>query len=887
MLTRPTDREQFRRARPAARGRRLSTRILATQLAILTVTSVIAFVLSAFAQRDRLDRDYEQRALSIAQVTAADPQIRDAMAYRDGGVVQSVAERIRLASGASYVVVIDLNRVRHSHPDPNLIGRRVAEPIAVADGRTHVGFNQGSTGRSANGKAPVFGPAGNLVGEVSAGIPAQQAIGELWRELPTFGLYAALALAIGAATASLLARRLKRITFGLELEEIAGLFQDREAILHGIREGVICFAADGRITMANEEARRLLGLPPDAVGHCLKELGIDPEAARLLSGGRQIDDEVLPTRERLLAVNSRRTDRDGGPPGSVATLRDSTELRVLSERADAAGKRLKLLYDASVALGTTLDVWQTAVELTQVAVPGFADFVTVDLPEAVLRGEEPGDGDFARMRRAALNGVRQDAPLRHVGELIEFTGTSPQSVGLRTGNAVSAPDLADRDGWRSQDVERAERLAGYGIHSLITVPLRARGVILGVADFWRAQKPGPFDAEDVSLAKDLCARAAVCIDNARRYTREHTMAVTLQHSLLPHVLPDQGALEVAYRYLPAQAGVGGDWFDVIPLSGTRVALVVGDVVGHGLHAAATMGRLRTAVHNFAALDLAPDELLWRLDELVGRIDQMEAASGDTTAITGATCLYAVYDPVSGRCALARAGHPPPALAHPDGAVEFLDLPAGPPLGLGGLPFETVEVPIASGSRLVLYTDGLVEDRHRDISVGLDLLRDTLAGDGRTPEETCDAVIGALLAPQQNDDVALLVARTRILPADLCAEWTVPSDPASVAESRAAVAAQLAGWGLAEIGFTTELILSELVTNAIRYAGGPIRIRLLRDRKLICEVYDTSSTSPHLRYAAMMDEGGRGLFLVAQFAERWGTRYTDEGKVIWAEQALPR
>ena len=374
------------------------------------------------------------------------------------------------------------------------------------------------------------------------------------------------------------------------------------------------------------------------------------------------------------------------------------------------------------------------------------------------------------------------------------------------------------------------------------------------------------------------------IDSA--ITGNHAMAVNLQQSLLPHGLPEQDALDVAYRYLPAEAGVGGDWFDVIPLAGARVALVVGDVVGHGMHAAATMGRLRTAVHNFSMLDLPPDDLLAHLDDLVNRIDKDEAEPGGGAHTAGATCLYAIYDPVTRNCQLARAGHLPPALVHPDGTVEYLDVPAGPPLGLGGLPFEAVERELPEGSQLVLYTDGLVEDRSRDIDVGLDMLSGALAGPGRAPEEICDAVFEALLPAFPKDDIALLVARTRALPDSRIAHWDVPSDPSAVAAVRVDATRQLAEWGLDELAFTTGLILSELVTNAIRYAGGPIDVRLLRDRSLICEVADASSTSPHLRYAATTDEGGRGLFLVAQFAEHWGTRYTTAGKIIWVEQRLP-
>jgi len=417
------------------------------------------------------------------------------------------------------------------------------------------------------------------------------------------------------------------------------------------------------------------------------------------------------------------------------------------------------------------------------------------------------------------------------------------------------------------------------------VPLRSRGAVLGTAEFWRAKGSAPFDDEDVSLAEELAARAGVSIDNARRYTREHTMAVTLQHSLLPRALPEQAGLDMAYRYLPAQSGVGGDWFDVIPLSGARVALVVGDVVGHGLHAAATMGRLRTAVLNFCSLDMPAEELLGRLDELVAEIDADEASAGeeDELALTGATCLYVVYDRASGRLDIATAGHPGPAVVHPDGAVDFPTVPVSPPLGLGtGLPFESAELTVPEGSRLVLYTDGLIEERDRDLDVGLQALHDALTGPDRTPEDTCAAVMAAMLPDRARDDIALLVARASRLDPTQVAAWHVPRDPAAVAPVRTACARRLADWGLEQIAFTAMLVLSELITNAIRYGAEPITVRLLRDRSLVCEVSDGSGTSPRLRRAKPTDEGGRGLFLVAQFTEHWGTRHTSAGKVIWAE-----
>ncbi|NUR01886.1 MAG: SpoIIE family protein phosphatase [Streptomyces sp.] len=588
------------------------------------------------------------------------------------------------------------------------------------------------------------------------------------------------------------------------------------------------------------------------------------------------------------------------PAETVGDILDGAESRLLlvgepgvGRLAVLARRRLELLHDAGVRIGTTLDVTRTAEELAEVTVPRFADFVAVDLPDAVLRGEEPvALGGRTALRRVAMRAVRkQPANLYDVGDAVEYVPSTPQARCLELTQSVMEPVLAQAGGWIAQDPERMGRVLAAGVHSLITVPLRARGTTLGVVSFYRSERPAPFEDDDLSLAQELVLRAATCIDNARRYTREHNTALALQRSLLPKGRPEQSAVEVAYRYLPAQVGVGGDWFDVIPLSGARVALVVGDVVGHGLHAAATMGRLRTAVHNFCSLDLPPDDLLAHLDDLVGRLDRGEGWAVESTqadsGIVGATCLYAVYDPVSRRCTLTRAGHPLPAVVAPDGTVEFVDLPPGQPLGLGGMPFETVELELAEGSQLVLYTDGLVEDRLRDMDSGLDRLRTVLGVPGRSPEDTCEAVLDALPAERPSDDVALLVARTHVLGRERVAEWVLPSDPAVVSRARTAVTGQLAAWGLDELAFTTELVASELVTNAIRHATGPVQLRLLRDRALLCEVSDGSSTSPRLRRALTEDEGGRGLFLVAQLTERWGTRYTPYGKVIWTEQPLPR
>jgi len=850
---------------------------------LLVVSAVVALVLQV---RHDSTLEAQNRSLAVAETFANAPGTVDALRSPDPtALLQPRAEAARKATKVDFIVVMNTDGIRYTHRLPDRIGKKFVGNIAPAlAGHSITERITGTIGPLVQAVVPVKAPDGSVVGLVSAGITTANVGGVADQQLPLLLAAAAAALALAMSGTALVSRRLLRQTRGLGPYEMTRMYEHHDAVLHAVREGVIIISAEGRLLLANDEAHRLLDLPKDAEGRRVAELGLDPGVAGLLDSGRVATDEVHLVGERLLAVNQRATDLQDGPSGSVATLRDSTELRALSGRADVARERLKLLYDAGVGVGTSLDVTRTAEELAEVAVPRFADFVTVDLAEAVLNGGEPEA--TGRLRRTAVGGIREDAPLYPVGEQIMFVATSPQARSLSTGQSFVEPDLSKAGGWLAQDLERSAQVVEYGIHSLITVPLRVGPLVMGVANFWRSEKPEPFDVEELTLAEELVARAAVSIDNARRYTREHTMAVTLQRSLLPRNLPEQTALDFAYRYLPAQAGVGGDWFDVLPLSGARVAVVVGDVVGHGLHAAATMGRLRTAVHNFSALDLPPDELLALLDELVGRIDQDEDAEDGGAVVTGATCLYAVYDPTSRICTIARAGHPPPALVRPDGRVEFPEVPAGPPLGFGGLPFETVELVLEEGSRLVLYTDGLVEDRERDIDVGLELLRTALTGADRSPEDTCRVVLDALLPDRPNDDIALIVARTHALGADRVAAWQVPAEPAAVSEVRASVARQLARWGLDDMAFATELILSELVTNAIRYGSGPIQVRMLRDRSLICEVFDGSSTSPHLRYAATTDEGGRGLFLVAQLSERWGTRYTPAGKVIWAEQPLP-
>ncbi|WP_392567418.1 SpoIIE family protein phosphatase [Streptomyces sioyaensis] len=892
-------RRERRDGSPTAPGGRLralaSTRSVAGQMFLLQVLIVLLLIVAsvtALLLQSRSDRfqGARDRSVAAAEAFAHSPGLVAALRSPDpSAVLQPLTEAARKRAGVDFIVVMNRAGIRYTHPRPEQIGKHFVGTIGPSlAGHVTIESVVGPLGHEVQAVVPVQDARGTVVGLVSAGMRVSRVSSAVDHQLPVVLGAGAAALALTTAGTALVTRRLRRQTHGLGPVEMTRMYEHHDAVLHAVREGVLIVDADGRVLLANDEARRLLGLPSDVEGHRVSNLGLDPRTAELLVSGRVVTDEVLQVGDLLLAVNIRLTDPRGGPSGTVATLRDSTELLALAGKAEAAQGRLRLLYEATVAIGTTLDVRQTAGELAQVAVDRFADYATVDLAEPVLAGEEPPAGAYSEapeLRRVALSGLPEDHPLYRVNELHRYTVPNPMATGFITGRSVLVPDLRDAEEWRAQEPERFRLALEHGIRSLITVPLRARGVLMGVANFWRSRDNTPFEEGDLTLADEMAARAAVSIDNARRFTREHAMAVTLQESLLPRGLPEQDALDLAHRYLPAQTGVGGDWFDVIPLPGARVALVVGDVVGHGLHAAATMGRLRTAVQNFSSLDLPPDELLSHLDELVHRIDHEVTAADDEATVAGATCLYAIYDPSSGRCTMARAGHLPPALVHPDGTVEYPDLPAGPPLGVGSLPFEALDLHLPEGSSLVLYTDGLVEGRNHDIDTGMQNLATTLAQPGRSPDEICETVLSALPPARQRDDIALLAARTHLLDPERIAEWEVPSDPAAVAEARANVTRQLARWDLDEMAFATELILSELITNAILYATGPLHVRLLHDRTLICEVSDTSSTSPHLRYAAEEDEGGRGLFLVAQMAQRWGTRYTPEGKIIWAEQTL--
>jgi serine phosphatase RsbU (regulator of sigma subunit) len=434
-----------------------------------------------------------------------------------------------------------------------------------------------------------------------------------------------------------------------------------------------------------------------------------------------------------------------------------------------ARRRLALLREASTRIGTTLDVRQTAQEMADLAVPVLADYVTVDLAESVLPGAEPlerlasTEESIPVFRRAGAASIHPGVPesLWPIGEPVFVPPGSPFTRVLASGRSHFEPVLdISPGGWLGRDPDRAAVIHDTGMHTLIIVPLKARGDILGVSVFVRTDNRTPFTRDDLLLAEELGARAALSLDNARQYTREHSAALALQRNLLPRKLVGGDAVEVASHYVPSDmhAGVGGDWFDVIPLDGGRVALVVGDVTGHGINAAATMGRLRTAVRTLAYLDLPPDRVLARLDELVVR---QAAEDGTAYDITGATCVYAVYDAASRRCTVAVAGHPPPAIVEPDGGVMFPRPPEGTPIGLGLGSYRPLTLDLAEGSLIALYTDGLIETRESDIESGIGRLGSALTSAVMPLDDFCSTVVQLMTGDGPNeDDVALLVARTR-------------------------------------------------------------------------------------------------------------------------------
>ncbi|MEV7687028.1 SpoIIE family protein phosphatase [Streptomyces bungoensis] len=531
-----------------------------------------------------------------------------------------------------------------------------------------------------------------------------------------------------------------------------------------------------RFVTVNPALERIIGVPADVhtgrtIGEVLPLLGTGALAAaarRVLDTGTPVIDEPLvgrtpadPDRDHTWSLSLYRLeDAMGNVLGAAVSLIDITEQHRASVEAETARRRLAVIADASARIGTTLELERTACELAEVAVPELADVAAVDLLDAVVEGRPStlGPAESAVIRALAVrpqdgsDAVRAaDSP----GRIALYAADRLVTECVRTGEAVLVPRVKDEDLPRiARSPEAAVLLGRAGLHSYLAVPLIARGEVLGALDLKRTRNPAPFDEDDVLLARELAARASVQIDNARWYQNARNTALTLQRSLLPSHPPVTTGLEVASRYQPAGATseVGGDWFDVIPLDGGRTALVVGDVMGSGISAAATMGRLRTATTTLASLGLDPALLLEHLDKTTSALDHSIA-----------TCVYAVHDPHLRRCRIANAGHLPPARVRPGRPPELLDLPTGVPLGVGGVEFSTVTVDFEPGDELVFYTDGLVETRCHSLDERLDFLLSLLDDPARPLEETCDLLLRTLHHPDNHDDVALLIARAQELP----------------------------------------------------------------------------------------------------------------------------
>ncbi|MGW2189376.1 SpoIIE family protein phosphatase [Streptomyces sp. NPDC001719] len=543
------------------------------------------------------------------------------------------------------------------------------------------------------------------------------------------------------------------------------------------------------------------------------------------------------------------------------------------------GERLRFVGAATRRIARGIDLDEIVLGLCRATVPTFADAILVYLRDPLPVGDERPVGPVVlRLRRtdpatdlAAVAAERCE--VRIGGPLAEVLRGVRPVYGDSSAARAALPELLGED----RAVPDRQRT--------ILAPLRGRRRVIGAAVFIRRADRPAFEGDDLLVAAQLATHTALGVDKAVLYGREVYIADELQRTMLPDSLPQPTGVRLASRYLPAAetARVGGDWYDAIPLPGNRVALVVGDVMGHSMTSAAIMGQLRTTAQTLAGLDLPPAEVLHHLDEQAQRLgsDRM------------ATCLYAVYDPVAHRIVIANAGHPPPIMLHRGGRAEVLRVPPGAPIGVGGVDFEAVELDAPAGATLLLYTDGLVESRIRDVWTGIEQLRERLIETARLTgpnppplEPLCDEVLGMLGPGDRDDDIALLAARFEgIAPSDV-AYWFLDPRPQTARQARRLARRALARWGLDELSDSVELLVSEVITNAVRYAERPISLRLLRTDVLRCEVGDDVPQLPRLRQARPSDEGGRGLYLVNRLARRWGATRLSTGKVVWFEMALP-
>lgn len=585
----------------------------------------------------------------------------------------------------------------------------------------------------------------------------------------------------------------------------------------------------------------------------------------------------------------------GAPPGGGPVAAEAAAAR------DRGGDRLRFVGAATRRIARGIDLDEIVLGLCRATVPTFADAILVYLRDPLPVGDERPVGPVVlRLRRTDRIPLDPDTESGRLPLLPSQPDLSPAVGGgpaaelceVEAGGPLNEVLRGVRPVFGDSSAARAALPELLGEHTSVATgqrtvlaPLRGRRRVIGAAVFVRRPDRPPFEPDDLLVAAQLATHTALGVDKAVLYGREVYIADELQRTMLPDSLPQPTGVRLASRYLPAAetARVGGDWYDAIPLPGNRVALVVGDVMGHSMTSAAIMGQLRTTAQTLAGLDLPPQEVLHHLDEQAQRLgtDRM------------ATCLYAVYDPVAHRIMVANAGHPPPVLLHRGGRAEVLRVPPGAPIGVGGVDFEAVELDAPAGATLLLYTDGLVESRMRDVWTGIEQLRERLTATARLTgpnppplEPLCDEVLDMLGPGDRDDDVALLAARFEgIAPSDV-AYWFLDPKAQTAGQARRLARRALARWDLHDLTDAVELLVSEVVTNAVRYAERPVTLRLLRTDVLRCEVGDDVPQLPRLRQARPSDEGGRGLYLVNRMARRWGATRLSTGKVVWFELAMP-
>ncbi|MFE5021749.1 SpoIIE family protein phosphatase [Streptomyces sp. NPDC056656] len=668
------------------------------------------------------------------------------------------------------------------------------------------------------------------------------------------------------------------------ISEVEAVFEG--AAFEQCAAGLEVYDTDLLVLRSNSSALAMRGLPGDLVlAHPVADLGsrlpLTQLLGRVLSGSEPAVQETVHGHDghggqQIFSVTAFKLQEELRTIGVGAVIHDVTD----QERARSA---VHLLARAEADIGTTLDAMRTCRELASVATRAFADATSVDLVDSILQGDEapaPPVSTDVPLRRAAFEATVNLHALYPVGETSHFVFPSPYMQVLTD----LAPRLMDPKSspsdWLMHDAARAGALRDAGIQSMIIVPLSFHGRVLGLVCFYRGPRnPVDFDASDVALAKQLSAKASAHLENARCYARERNTAVALQRSLLPRSFPDLSAVSTAHFYTPGARQTV--WFDVIELSGARVGLVIGQVSRQGLNESATMGRFRTALGTLASLDLPPDEVLVHLDDAAPYI--LPGPAGPQALSGSLRCQYAIYDSVTGEFAIAAAGWPPPLLTSPTGSVTEVDVPVGPPLGQGAS-YESHRQNLAQQNTLTFYSPSLLDPGPRSEERFAEL-RQAVAHTDDGPKATCDSIVERLMGQRADEGTAILVAQTHRLPDSCIATWTGSREPSAVPASRRRASRQLMDWGLDSHVFSTELVVSELVTNVIRHTSGIPTVRLIRDRALTVEVSDEATTSPHLRHARALDEDGRGLLIVASLAQRWGTRYTSNGKIIWVEESL--